>query len=39
MPCHEFCGCGHQSMWAEVKAVDKATFLSRRDNQAEAELC
>jgi len=26
MPCHEYCGVGHQDMWAHVKVVDKATF-------------
>jgi len=27
MPCHEFCGTGHQSMWAHVKVIDKTAFL------------
>ena len=26
MPCQEFCGAGHQGMWAKVKVVDRATF-------------
>lgn len=26
MPCQEFCGMGHEGMWAKVKVVDKATF-------------
>ena len=26
MPCHEFCGMGHQGMWAKVKVVDKDEF-------------
>jgi cytochrome c oxidase subunit II len=26
MPCHEFCGVGHEGMWARVKIVDKAAF-------------
>jgi cytochrome c oxidase subunit 2 len=26
MPCQEFCGIGHQGMWAKVKVLDKATF-------------
>ena len=26
MPCHEFCGFGHEGMWARVKVVDKAAF-------------
>jgi cytochrome c oxidase subunit II len=28
MPCHEFCGIGHQGMWGRVKVIDKAAFLS-----------
>lgn len=27
MPCHEFCGTGHASMWAHVKIIDKAAFF------------
>ena len=26
MPCHEFCGVGHEGMWARVKVVDRSTF-------------
>jgi cytochrome c oxidase subunit II len=26
MPCHEFCGLGHEGMWARIKIVDKDTF-------------
>jgi cytochrome c oxidase subunit 2 len=26
MPCHEFCGVGHEGMWARIKIVDKAAF-------------
>ena len=26
MPCHEFCGLGHQGMWGRVKVIDKAEF-------------
>lgn len=26
MPCHEFCGMGHQGMWGRIKVVDKAVF-------------
>lgn len=26
MPCHEFCGVGHEAMWANVKVVDKDQF-------------
>jgi cytochrome c oxidase subunit II len=27
MPCQEFCGLGHEGMWAEIKIIDKATFM------------
>jgi cytochrome c oxidase subunit II len=27
MPCHEFCGVGHEGMWGRVRVVDKADFL------------
>jgi cytochrome c oxidase subunit 2 len=27
MPCQEFCGVGHQAMWAKVKVIDKAEFF------------
>jgi cytochrome c oxidase subunit 2 len=26
MPCHEFCGVGHEGMWARVDVIDKAAF-------------
>ena len=26
MPCHEYCGVGHEGMWANVKVIDKAAF-------------
>ena len=26
MPCHEFCGIGHQAMWAHVRVVDARQF-------------
>lgn len=28
MPCHEFCGTGHEGMWANVHVIDKAEFLT-----------
>jgi cytochrome c oxidase subunit II len=28
MPCQEFCGVGHEGMWAKVKVVDRAEFLN-----------
>ena len=27
MPCHEFCGMGHEGMWGRIKVVDKAAFV------------
>ncbi len=29
MPCHEFCGTGHEGMWAKVKVIDKSAFLDQ----------
>lgn len=26
MPCHEFCGLGHEGMWAHVRVIDKTAF-------------
>jgi cytochrome c oxidase subunit 2 len=28
MPCHEYCGTGHEGMWANVHVIDKAEFLA-----------
>ena len=27
MPCHEYCGTGHEAMWAHVRIIDKSEFL------------
>lgn len=27
MPCHEYCGVGHEGMWARVQVLDRAEFL------------
>lgn len=27
MPCQEFCGVGHEGMWAKVKVIDKDDFF------------
>jgi cytochrome c oxidase subunit II len=27
MPCHEYCGTGHQNMWAHVKVIDRTEFM------------
>lgn len=32
MPCHEFCGVGHEAMWANVKVVDKDLFSKMAAN-------
>jgi cytochrome c oxidase subunit 2 len=26
MPCHEFCGLGHEGMWGRIKVIDKVEF-------------
>jgi cytochrome c oxidase subunit II len=28
MPCHEYCGTGHEAMWAQVKVIEPAEFLA-----------
>jgi len=34
MPCHEYCGVGHEAMWAHVQVVPAAEFLERARNGA-----
>jgi cytochrome c oxidase subunit II len=29
MPCHEYCGTGHEGMWARVQVVDRNDFIAR----------
>ncbi|WP_458216665.1 cytochrome C oxidase subunit II [Paracidovorax citrulli] len=29
MPCHEYCGTGHEAMWARVQVVPAETFLAQ----------
>ncbi len=29
MPCHEFCGTGHEGMWAKVQVLERNAFLTR----------
>jgi cytochrome c oxidase subunit II len=39
MPCHEYCGMGHQAMWAHVIVVPKETFAALKpDERASCEL-
>jgi cytochrome c oxidase subunit II len=33
MPCQEFCGIGHEGMWARVKVIDKASFFKMAADQ------
>jgi len=33
MPCQEFCSIGHEGMWAKVKVIDKASFMSMTSNR------
>ena len=28
MPCHEYCGTGHEAMWARVQVLPAAEFLA-----------
>ncbi len=28
MPCQEFCGVGHEGMWAKVRVIDRTEFLN-----------
>ena len=29
MPCHEYCGTGHEGMWARVQVLERSDFLRR----------
>ena len=29
MPCHEYCGTGHEAMWAKVQVIPARDFLAR----------
>ena len=29
MPCHEYCGTGHEAMWARVQVLPRDEFLSK----------
>ncbi len=29
MPCHEYCGTGHEAMWARVQVIEREEFLAR----------
>jgi len=29
MPCHEYCGTGHEAMWARVQVIPREAFIAR----------
>ena len=29
VPCHEFCGYGHQGMWGKIRVIDRDAFAAR----------
>ena len=33
MPCQEFCGVGHEGMWAHVRVIDRAEFLKMAETK------
>ncbi len=33
MPCHEYCGTGHEAMWARVQVISQQDFLARTRNE------
>ena len=39
MPCHEFCGVGHQAMWARVRVVEPSSFPRDASNTQKAVNC
>ena len=34
MPCHEYCGTGHEAMWARVQVIPAAEFIASMANSA-----
>jgi cytochrome c oxidase subunit 2 len=38
MPCHEYCGTGHQSMWAHVRVIDKTVFMNMVNQEGSRRL-
>jgi cytochrome c oxidase subunit 2 len=33
MPCQEFCGVGHEGMWAKVRVIDRTEFLKMAETK------
>jgi len=38
MPCHEYCGTGHEAMWAKVQVIEAAEFFANARN-GERQSC
>ena len=38
MPCHEYCGTGHEGMWARVRVIEPAEFM-RQAQPGKAMSC
>jgi cytochrome c oxidase subunit 2 len=39
MPCHEYCGVGHQAMWARVRVVEPTRFPGNANREPLAVNC
>lgn len=39
MPCHEYCGTGHEAMWARVQVIPREEFLARAASSTERMSC
>jgi cytochrome c oxidase subunit 2 len=33
MPCQEFCGVGHEGMWAKVRVIDRTEFMKMAESK------
>lgn len=33
MPCHEFCGMGHEGMWGRIQVIPRADFLKQASDR------
>ena len=39
MPCHEYCGTGHEAMWARVQVLPRGRVPGQGARRGKAELC
>lgn len=39
MPCHEFCGVGHEGMWGRIKVIDRSAFQRLASGQGSRLSC